>query len=114
VQSIDAKVKADLAVAVAKFESDDASYKNDLAALQTDVSNLAKKLELQLQESNLLLDAAKTQIQADVSLEQAEAQIHMNKISAMVNAANSGAGPQASIASSAISTGNTLVQQTEE
>jgi hypothetical protein len=114
VQAIDAAVKSQLAVALSKFEAGDTTFKNDLATLQTNVGNLAKKLELQLQESSMLLDRAKAQTQADVALEQAEAQIHMNKISAMVNAANSGAGPQASIASSAISTGNTLVQQTEE
>lgn len=114
VAAIDSTVKAKLAVAIAEFESDDTAYKNALAALTTDVENLAKKLTLQIQEAGLLLDQAKAQTQADVAMEAEKVRLHITKVNAMVNAANSGAGPQASIASGAISTGNTLVQQTEE
>jgi hypothetical protein len=114
VQAMDAKVKADLAVASAKFDAGDTSFKNDIVSLQTGIEALAKKLELQLQKATLVLDQAKAQTSADVQLEQVEAQLHMNKINALVSSANAGASVQASIASSAVSTGNTLVQQTEE
>jgi hypothetical protein len=114
IQVIDTTVKTKLAVASAQYDADSNAYKNAMLELQTNIENLVKKLTFQFKEAELILDQAKAQTSADVQLEQVEAQLHMNKVSAMVNAANAGAGPQASIASAAISTGNTLVQQTEE
>lgn len=113
-QVIDMTVKTKLAVASAQYDADSNAYKNALLELQTNIENLVKKLTFQFKEAELILDQAKAQTSADVQLEQVEAQLHIAKINALVSATSAGAGPQASIASAAISTGNTLVQQIEE
>jgi hypothetical protein len=111
VAAIDATVKTQLAVAVAKFEAGDTTYKNTLAALTLNVEHLAKKLTFQVQEAGLLLDQAKAQVQADLEVDRLRTQHELAKMQAIVSAANAGSSPQASIASSAISSINTTVSE---
>lgn len=114
VAAIEADVKTKLAVAQAQFESEDVAYKATLAEIAVDVDNLSKKLEQQVKEAALLLDHAKAETQAELEYDRLRIQHEMNKLNAVVSAANAGSSPQASIASSAISSINTTVSEHTE
>jgi hypothetical protein len=114
IAAIEATTKLKLAVAQADYEADSKSFEHAMTTLAADVENLAKKVGLQLERARLLLDQAKAQMQADLEVDRLRVQHEMNKINAVVSAANAGASPQAHIAGNAISSINTTVSEHTE
>lgn len=114
VAAIEATTKLKLAVAQANYDADSKAFEHAMTTLAADVENLAKKVGLQLERARLLLDKAKVQVQADLEVDRMKVQHEINKVNAVVSAANSGASPQAHIASSAISSINTTVSEHTE